>query len=162
MSDASKRPFVRVYYEDLSRDYPAVYDDDAALAAWLRLLVIVDKMWPIRPELPRSVRPRALALLTESKLVTLVPPHHYRIRGYEAERLVRQEKARDAAAKSWQSRRNTPSNADAHADAYAEPMPTRARAEYRVPSTEGSLKNGEKRAKTNPTKAFDIANDLLR
>ena len=143
MSDAAKRPFVRVYYEDLSRDYPTVYDDDDALAAWLRLLVIVDKMWPIRPELPRSVRPRALALLTESKLVTLVPPHHYRIRGYEAERLSRQEKARNAAAKRWQSDSNAPGNADA----YAEPMPTRARAEYRVPSTEGSLKNGEKRAR---------------
>lgn len=142
------RPYVRVYYEDLERDYPEIFDDDAAVAAWLRLLVIVDKMWPVRPELPASVRGRTLALLTKSKLVTLVPPRHYRIRGYEAERLDRQEKAQRAATKRWQSGSNARSNADAHAHAYADAHARRMPStEYRVPSTEISKENGEKRAR---------------
>jgi len=134
------RPFVRVYHEDLMRDYPAIYSDDAALSLWLRLLVIADKMWPSPPELPRSARGRAMVALTKAKLVTLVPPHYYRIRGYESERQSRQDAARKAAAVRWQSKSNAQGNADA--------MPTRARASSST-STEfqSSIeKNGEKRA----------------
>ena len=53
------RKYVRVYYNDMIRDYPEVWADDAQLATWLRLLATADPMWPTPPELPRSVKARA-------------------------------------------------------------------------------------------------------
>ena len=106
------RPYVRVYHDALMTDYPEVYGNDGALATWLRLLVIADKMWPAPAELPRWARAKALAILTESGLVQLMPPHCFRIKGYDTERTARQDAARNAAAVRWQSGRN------------AEPMPS--------------------------------------
>lgn len=108
------RSFVRVYHDDLRRDYPAVYANDAALATWLRLLVLVDKLWPAPAELPRSVRSKALAILVGAGLVT-VAGGCYTVKGYEAERSHRQESARNAAAMRWQSKSNV--------NAYAPAMP---------------------------------------
>lgn len=117
------RLFVKVYYEDLRRDYPEIYDDDAALAAWLRLLVIQDKMWPEPAELPRSVRARVLAVLTRAKLVAVAANHTFTVRGYIRERTARQATARNAAASRW-------AHADAHADADAN-VGQRESTEYR-------------------------------
>ena len=58
MTAKPDRRYVRVYDDDLRRDYPKVWHDDRALATWLRLLSIADKMWPTIPELPRSVQAR--------------------------------------------------------------------------------------------------------
>ena len=116
MSD--DRKYVRVYHDDLIRDYPAVYDDDMLLASWLRLLVVADAMWPTPPELPRSIKARPLASLVEIGLVVSLPGHRYRIRGLDAERSRRQDAARNAAASRWHSKGNAPGN--------AEVMPSRA------------------------------------
>jgi hypothetical protein len=102
MSNAA-RPFVRVYHDDLMHDYPEVWADDAALATWLRLLVLTDKMWPTPPELPRSAKGRGLAKLVDSGLVQVVSEHAFRIKGYATERAMRQQSARNAAASRWQS-----------------------------------------------------------
>lgn len=135
------RHYVRVYHDDLQRDYPAIYADDAALAAWLRLLVVADKMWPSIPELPRSIRPRALYTLVESGLVEQLPGHCFRIRGHDAERAKRQQSAKDAAASRWQSKGN--------AAGTAERMPSRAETEteteYPSPAERGRRMDG-----TNP------------
>lgn len=102
----AERQYVRVYHDDLQRDYGTVWVDDAALATWLRLLVVADKMWPSIPELPRSVKPRPLGTLVEKKLVVLLPAHGYRIRGHDEERRKRQESARNAAGVRWDSERS--------------------------------------------------------
>ncbi len=115
-----ERPYVRVYHDDLRRDYPDVYGNDAALALWLRLLVLADKMWPIQAELPRSVRKRPLDLLVIWGLVAVQPDGTYSVKGYDRERTKRQENARSAAAVRWQSERN----ANASADAMPRPRPS--------------------------------------
>ena len=136
-----ERPYARVYFDDLQRDYPDIYADDAALAAWLRLLVVAEKMWPSVPEVPRSIRPRALYALVDAGLVERVPPHCYRIKGLDAERTRRQDSARNAAGVRWQS--------DSNATRNAEPMPSTRRDEnetkYPSPAKRGSRDNG-----TNP------------
>lgn len=107
------RKFARVYYDDLQREFPEVWADDALLATWLRLLVVAEKHWPTLPEVPRSVRPRALARLASTGLVLLTDPHCYRIRGLDAERTRRQDAARNAAGKRWDSDSNAEGNASA-------------------------------------------------
>ncbi len=115
-----ERPYVRVYHDDLRRDYPDVYGNDAALALWLRLLVLADKMWPILAELPRSVRKAPLTMLVERGLIRVDERGAYTVKGYNAERSKRQESARSAAAVRWQSGRN----ADASAEAMPRPRPS--------------------------------------
>lgn len=101
MTARTERHYVRVYHDDLMRDYPESWGDDAILATWLRLLVIADKMWPAMPELPRSVKPRPLSALVSVGLVELVGSHGYRVRGLDAERTRRRDAARNAAASRW-------------------------------------------------------------
>jgi hypothetical protein len=88
-----------------------VYDDDAALATWLRLLIGADAMWPAPAHLPRKVKSRALDVLVKAGLVDLTTGDRYRIHGLEAERTRRSETGRNAAAVRWQSERNAVSNA---------------------------------------------------
>jgi len=156
------RLFVKVYYEDLERDYPEVWHDPDAVITWLRLLVIQDKLWPQTPPLPRFAKARVLTQLTKCGLVILVPPDGYRIKGYQSDRLARQDAARNAARMRWG---NADAHADAYADGHAQTMPTRARAEVRVQSTEsrGSSieKSGEKRARGKPELVGKIVPRLL-
>lgn len=112
MSEA-ERKYVRVYYNDLIRDYPDIWADDAALATWLRMLATADPMWPTPPELPRSVRGRALTRLKTASLVETLPMQRFRMKGMEAERTKRQDAARNAAASRWQSGSSAVGNAEA-------------------------------------------------
>lgn len=90
------RKFARFYYPEFQRDYPDVYADDNAFSAWLRLLVISEQAWPATPELPRSIRPKALRVLTAPRergpLVT-VTGHGFAIKGFAAERSRRHDAA---------------------------------------------------------------------
>ncbi len=95
------RPFARVYYIDLERDYPSVWRDDAALATWTRLLATADAMWPAVPEVPRSARSALVSKLVTVGLVILVPPFGYRIKGLDAERTARSNAASNAARSRW-------------------------------------------------------------
>jgi hypothetical protein len=149
------RRSIRVYYDDLFRDYRAIYDDDAAFAAWVRLFAAADAAWPTPAELPRSVKPRALRSLTDSGLVILLPGDRYRIKGYDVERTQRQEAARRGAAKRWHSNGSADRNAnasaighangDANASANAMPTPTPTPTPTgltRTPTTRGARANG--------------------
>lgn len=145
----AERQYVRIYHDDLRKDYKHVLDDDSALAAFVRLLVVADKMWPALPELPRSVTRRALAVLNApnakgNRLVELVPDHCYRIRGHDAERTARQDAARTAAGVRWDSARNAEGNAPAHAAAMPRRDETR-QDEIPLPRQAGRRKEG-----TNP------------
>lgn len=95
------RRYVRVYYNDLQADYPAIYRDHALLGAWVRLLVIAESMWPTPPELPGWAKGRLLRPLVDCGLVVLVPPHHYELRGHTAERSRRQDAARRGGRARW-------------------------------------------------------------
>lgn len=117
------RSYARIYYDDLMREFPDVYMDDALLSTWIRLLVLAEKMWPIPPEVPRSVRIRTYQRLVESKLVIPCEAHCYRIRGLDAERMRRQNAGRKGAAVRWQS--------DGNADRNANALPRRERDETR-------------------------------
>lgn len=144
----SERRYVRVYDDDLRRDYPHIWRDDRAIATWLRLLSIADKMWPTVPELPRSVRAHPLSMLVDAGLVELMPEDCYRIRGHDAERIARSNAGRNAAALRWHSEGNAAGNTKV--------MPKRERDEneYEVPLPPqvGKRSNGtnQRATGTNP------------
>jgi hypothetical protein len=85
----AERRFARFYYDDFLREYPEIYRDDAAFAAWMRLLVASEQAWPIPPEMPRSAKPSAVRTLTVAGLVAIGPAHTYAIRGHDKERARR-------------------------------------------------------------------------
>lgn len=110
------RRFARFYYAEFVRDYPDVYADDAAFAAFMRLLTAAEMAWPTTPEVPRSVRPKGLKTLVDKGLVRVVG-HTFTLKGFVKERTQRAESASNAAAHRWHSGGN--------ADAYADAMPKR-------------------------------------
>lgn len=107
MSEAYSR-----LYHRFSAEFPKIYADDHALASWVRLLLVADASWPMRPPLPRSVRAKALRCLVDAGLVIL-DGDAYTVRGLDAERTRRRDAARVGAAQRWQNGRNA--NADANA-----------------------------------------------
>ena len=89
------QPYVRVYYRIIDDPrFEFVYDDDAALALWLRLLLIADAAWPASATLPVTARVRPLRRLTDAGLVTVTKTHRFQIHGMEAERRRRIEESR--------------------------------------------------------------------
>lgn len=95
---AQSDPYVRVYYRIVDDPkFAAIYDDDAALALWLRLLLSADAMYPAAAPLPFGTRRAVLAKLVECGLVDVGANNRYRIHGLEAEREQRSEHARKAA-----------------------------------------------------------------
>ena len=142
MSDDRKRRFARFYYDDFLREYPEVYADDAALAAWVRLLVVAEQTWPNSPELPRAVKGRGLRVLVGAGLVALGPRFTFALRGHEKERSHRHGIAIAAANASATAR----AHAGANAPANAEPRRVeQSRAEVSPPPQVGKRANG-----TNP------------
>jgi hypothetical protein len=135
------RRFARVYYDDLKRDYAAVYADDALLASWLRLLVEADSVWPSDPELPRSVSDAAIEQLADAGLIALGPRYTYAIKGYAVERADRHAKA-VAAANAKGAPSGTPKGAP---DADPTPHHSSTTPRSPLPLTRGRRTNG-----TNP------------
>lgn len=143
----AKRNYARIYYDEFMAEYPGVYDDDAAFAAWTRLLILAEKMWPQLPEMPRRVKDDALAVLVAVGLVALEANDRYRIRGLDAERSRRSAQGKAGADARW----NADSNADRNSDAHADAMPRQDEKETSYPLTPTSGGNGSPRANgTNP------------
>lgn len=107
----AERPFARIYYEDLIRDYGPMFMDNDALATYVRLLSVADKMWPTPPEIPARVG-RPFASLVRSGLVELVAGHRYTIRGYATDRSKRSDAGRVGADVRWHSDRTPDGNAN--------------------------------------------------
>ena len=128
MSRPEARRFLRFYYPEFMRDYPDVYADDAAFSAFIRLLAAAEMAWPATPELPRSIRPKALRVLTARSLVK-VSGHTFALKGFVKEREMRADSARNAAAQRWHSNSN--------ADAYADAMPKRGEDEEKREAERG-------------------------
>lgn len=96
------RPYSRVYWEAIDDPkFAHVWDDDHALAAWLRLLVAADMSYPASATLYHGVRRPALKALTDAGLVDMQSGGRYRIHGLDKERTVRSRKASDAATTRW-------------------------------------------------------------
>jgi len=118
--DVADRPFARIYYVDLARDYPDVWTDDASLAAYVRLLSMADTTWPVTPEIPRSVKRTMVERLIGSSLITVVPPYGYEVKGFNAERSARSDKASNAAnARYARSSATGSASSSANGNAYA-------------------------------------------
>lgn len=98
-----KRPYTRVYHEARSDErFEGIWDCDAHLALWLRLLVEADIVWPHTAPIPRSTRRKSLDALVAAGLVEVVGDR-YRIHGLDRERISRSNAARDAAGVRWHS-----------------------------------------------------------
>jgi hypothetical protein len=126
--------FSRVYHSirDDTR-LAAVYTDDAALATWLRLLIAADRAWPAPADIPRSVRRPALRKLVDAGVVELLPGDLYRFHGLDAEREMRSQSGRNAAALRWHSE----GNAGADAVAMLEREEKRREEKERTPMVNG-------------------------
>jgi hypothetical protein len=110
---ATPARFVRVYHSILDDErFREVYDDDHALALWLRLLLLADAIWPMPAHLPHGHRRAALARLVKAGLIELVDGGRYRVHGLDGERARRSEHARLASEARWQNNaRTAPSSA---------------------------------------------------
>jgi hypothetical protein len=107
MSEAYSR-----LYHRFRAEFPAIYADDRALASWVRLLLVADASWPMRPPVPRSCKAKPLALLVDAGLV-IMDGEAYTVLGLDAERTRRRDAARVGAAQRWQSDRNANASATA-------------------------------------------------
>jgi hypothetical protein len=101
----SDRKYARVYHEIVDDPkFRRVYDDDAALATWLRMLLIADAMYPASAPMPAETP--AIAVLIRAGLVKRRPGNRYIVTGLEREREMRSQYGRNAAAVRWQSGSN--------------------------------------------------------
>lgn len=117
-----ERKYIRVYCDDLAKDYPELWNDANLGWTWLRLLDVAERMWPSIAEVPRWVKPRVLNRLVELGIVTLVFPYGFRLKGLDAERARRQAHAKKGAAGRWgddtsNAQGNAPGTADGNAGA---------------------------------------------
>lgn len=113
--------YCRVYHTIVDDEkFAEVYDNDAALATWLRLLIIADQAWPASAHLPGNVKRRTVELLERVGIIHTQPGWRYRVHGLDAEREKRAQSARDAAAKRWHSGSNAPAS-DTRMPSRAEP-----------------------------------------
>ena len=144
-------PYTRVYHK-LADEYPAIYDDAAALGTYIQLLIQADQAWPTAAFVPAFVDPDVLAVLTGCGLVEM-DGKRYRMKGLEKERRQRRKAARKGATERW-SRATADADADAlasvtgttsamqtHSERNAIGMPSRAKPSQDEPN----------RAKTNRT-----------
>jgi hypothetical protein len=93
-----RAPYSRVYWSIVDDErFATVYDSDAHLAAWLRLLLIADQAWPASAHLPASVRSHSVKALIDAGLLVVNGSKRYRIHGLDSERTRRAEQAKQAA-----------------------------------------------------------------
>ena len=101
------RPYSRVYWSIVDDPkFDSVYDNDAHLAAWLRLLLIADQAHPASAHIPTNVKRASVVHLAEVGLIDLGTGSRFRLHGLASERDMRSESARNAAASRWHSERN--------------------------------------------------------
>ena len=82
-----RAPYSRVYWTIIDDErFANVYKSDAALATWLRLLLIADQSWPASAHIPARSSRRAVRLLSAAGLIETIPGQLFRIHGLDAER----------------------------------------------------------------------------
>lgn len=88
------RRYVRLYYDDLQRDYHEVWFDPTCLSTYSRLLAGADKAWPSLAELPHAVRRRDVETLVRVGLLNVNDNGLYSLKGYQREREERADRGR--------------------------------------------------------------------
>lgn len=102
----TSRPYSRVYWSVVDDPmFEVIYDDDAAFATWLRLLLLADGTYPAPAPIPGTTRRKPLDKLVEAGLVELMPGRRYRVRGLTAERERRSQTASASARLRWDTPR---------------------------------------------------------
>lgn len=85
-----QRPYSRVYWEAIDDPkFASVWDDDAALSCWLRLLLAADMAWPASAALYHGIKARPFGVLVDAGLVDPQAGSRFRIHGLDAERAAR-------------------------------------------------------------------------
>ena len=98
----AERPYSRVYWSIVDDPkFETVYDNDAHMATWLRLLLIADAAYPASAHLPANVRRSSVVHLAEVGLIDLGTGSRFRLHGLASERDMRSQSARNAAAVRW-------------------------------------------------------------
>jgi hypothetical protein len=83
---SERAPYSRVYWEIVDDPkFATIFDSDANLAAWLRLLLIADQAYPASGAVPANCRKASLVALEEADLITR-SGSRFRLKGLEAER----------------------------------------------------------------------------
>lgn len=138
----TRRPYSRVYWEAIDDPkFAHVWDDDHALAAWLRLLVAADMAWPASATLYHGVHRGALKRLCEVGLVDMQTGGRFRIHGLDKERAARARQASDAAAARWED--DEPPNPAGNADGMRPHPPSRP---PRMPSQDEQSRAGDEQS----------------
>jgi hypothetical protein len=112
--------FVRLKYDKLEAEHPAVWFHATALATYSRLLAACDKAWPSLPEMPRAVRRADVLLLRAEGLLIDCDHRRYTLRGYAKDRGEREGRAKRAAGVRWNADAHPDAHAGGHADAHAD------------------------------------------
>jgi hypothetical protein len=119
--------FVLVFHEDMMANHAPIWDDDKALATWIRLLALADKIWPSPAELPRGASKSAVDRLIGAGLIEADGPHRFRIPSLDKKR----DAARNAASNAARIRHG-------NAESNAESLPTRLRPDVDTDQTRNS------------------------
>lgn len=90
--------------------FEKVYEDDAALSWWLRLLIVADKTWPAPASMPRGVPKRVLGVLVAENIISLLAHDQFIFVGMEAERARRAARFKAAADARWKNGPNHAQN----------------------------------------------------
>lgn len=99
-----RQPYSRVYWTIVDdAKFDTIYDNDAHLAAWLRLLLIAEQAHPASAHLPANVRKASVAALVDVGLIHVIGSR-FRLNGLDAERSRRSDAARVGGYASGRSR----------------------------------------------------------
>jgi len=96
----SVRKFVRIF-TDLPNEYPEVYDDAETLGTYVQLLMLADRMYPMKAQLPRAVADAPLDALTTAGLVILEEWDRFTIKGLAKQREAESEGGRISVQRRW-------------------------------------------------------------
>jgi hypothetical protein len=86
--------------------FDGIREDARLFGSWAILLLYADRGYPASIYRPPPVTPAAMKKLVACGLVDELPSRRYRIHGLAADREMRTQSARNAAALRWQSESN--------------------------------------------------------
>ena len=145
---AQRNPYVRVYYSIIDDPkFEGVYDDDTALATWLRLLLVADGTYPAPAPIPHGTRRRGLDRLVEARIVDLAPGNRFRMHGLASERQRRSLVGKAGADARWGADA-LPTQSDSNADALPQHSGTQSAPLHSTPSSSTPL-HSDARARPN-------------
>ena len=92
---SERAPYSRVYWSIVDDPkFQHIYDNDAHLATWLRLLMLADGQWPASCPVPASARKASVTALMDAGLIDVATGGRFRVHGLDAERGRRRDAAR--------------------------------------------------------------------